>query len=262
MTMPEDSGYILSEDPIYEDGQIRRHATDDSEIFVEFFSFLPAISGSLPLGLQEYLESYGELRGILLDRGLSSYIPEVVDYDLDDSWIAFGIPEGLYSLPEVAKSFPDGLDGRDWAWMFRRALMVLDAGTRRPRISEQNFLVHPEGHGIVLLGWQPVEDPDSYPLDELHRLMESYLADTVDAAQQIDLVSKMEIAYRKNRDGHKDARIDPEGMLFGYETALNEYEMKLRTLYGPPKFRALTVGPSSEPFLQQESKNVAASLGQ
>lgn len=261
MATPEDAGYSIGESPFYEDDQIARYATDDQTVFVEVFTPPPVGPGEPAPDFQRYLDLYDELRTRLLDRGLEAYIPEMIDSDVDEHWVAFGLPEGgLYTLPEVAKSFPLGLDGRDWAWIIRRVLMVLDVGNRRPRFDEQNFLIHPEGHGIVLLGWQPIEDPDLYPLDFLHGLMEKYLVDSVDAGEQTELVRKLADAFKRNRQGQYAVKIDPDGLLLGYREALSEYEMKLERLYGPPRFRELTLDIDSAPYLEDEAGSVRDTL--
>lgn len=256
MATPEDAGYTISAKPIYEDGQITRYATQDPTVFIEFFTPPQQLIGDPPPDFQKYLDLYDGMRTELLEQGLEAYVPEVLDSDIEDLWIAFGVSEGLYSIDEVAKNFPDGLNGRDWAWMLRRVFIVLDVAGRRPNLDRRNFLVHPENHDIVLLGWDPIEDPDVYPLAQLAELMEDLLMDSVDSASQIELIRKMEQAYRRNRRGQHQIKLDPEQNLFGYEDALSEYELKLQHLYGPPKFRPLILDEGSKPFLSEESELV------
>jgi len=261
MATAEAAGYMIGQDPVYTDDQITRYATEDPTIFVEFFAPPQVNPGDPDPDFQRYLDLYDELRGRLLEQGLQGYIPEVVDSDADDNWVAFGVPEGLYTLTEVAKSFPAGFDGRDWAWMLSRVLMVLDVGNRRPKLDERNFLVHPKGHGVVLLGWQPIEDPTVYPLEELRILMEKYLATGKDADQQIKLIGGLDKAFRKNRQGQYAVKIDPDGDLLGYAEAFAEYKAKLVQLYGPPQFRGLEIDPNSVGYLEVESQKVRELFG-
>lgn len=257
MAQPEELGYILSEAPVYKDGQLERYATDDPTIFVERFEAPIVEPGEPEPDFSRYLDIYEGMRSRLLEQSLEAYIPEVVDSDIEDHWVAFGIPSGLYSLREVRNSFPDGLDGRDWAWILRRILMVLETANRRPDLTEENILVHPDGHGIVLLGWHPIEDPDVYPLDQLKELMDRMLLKSVDSKQQISFVTKAAKSYRSNRKGQYQIKLDSGGTLFGYDAALREYELKLRNLYGPPKFRAMELDENfSIPYLSEESERL------
>lgn len=255
MAKPEAADYILSVDPIYRDGQIARYATQDPTVYIEVFTPPTAKPGDPDPDFNNYLEIYDNLRSKLLERDFEAYTPEIIDSDTEDYWVAFGIPEGLYSLEDVAASFPDGIDGRDWAWMIRRILMVLQIGGTRANLVAKNILVHPEEHGVVILGWPPIEDHSVYPLDQLKELMERFLAKSVDAKSQIDLVAKMADAYRANRTGQYQLKIDPTKPLFSYADALREYDLKLRHLYGAPKYRHLVLDDDfSMPFLEDESR--------
>ena len=195
-----------------------------------------------------------------MDRGLQAYIPEVIDSDEEDLWVAFGLEEGAYSLVEVANRRSGGLDGRDWAWMLRRVLMVLEAGGRQPNLDERNFLVYPSAHGIVILGWQPQPDPSLYPLDQLTELMVNYLVEAKDADELIHLVRGFSKAFRSNRDGQSQLKIDPDGSLFSYQNALDELTFKLSRLYGPPSFHELELDSEAAVYLAAESRTVRAAL--
>lgn len=258
MALPFDD-YSILPDPIYEDSQIKRYATDDPTVYIESFE-PPAVGPGDPApDFSRYIEIYGSMREKLFKEKLHNFIPEIVDYDVDEHWVAFAIPEGGYKLSEVLKSFPNGIDGRDWAWMFRRALMVLQVSKRRPSLREENFLVYPEGHGIVLLGWHPIEE-DRFPLDELKELMDNYLSGSIDCSQQKTLVENLAFAYRKNRVGQlplKENEKESED-LFSYDDALREYTMKLERLYGLPKFHPMAVDSDlSKGFLEDESQAAA-----
>lgn len=64
---------------------------------------------------------------------------------------------GLHSLDEVRRAYPDGLDGRDAAWMWRRLLVALGlahrAGVVHGAVLPRHVLIEPDGHGLVLVGW-------------------------------------------------------------------------------------------------------------
>lgn len=106
---------------------------------------------------------------------------KVIRDDVDDKWAAF-FPylvesfrhqdkatnqrrrvnaiaplDGFYTLAEVLKAYPDGIDSRDVAWMWRRLLTALgvahDAGLVHGAPTLDNILIHPEKHGLVLADW-------------------------------------------------------------------------------------------------------------
>ncbi len=65
--------------------------------------------------------------------------------------------EGFHSLAEVRDAFPDGLDPRDVAWMWRRLLVALGFAHRamvvHGAVLPEHVLIHPEQHGLVLVDW-------------------------------------------------------------------------------------------------------------
>ncbi|MER5700659.1 serine/threonine protein kinase [Micromonospora sp. NPDC002296] len=64
---------------------------------------------------------------------------------------------GLRSLDEVRRAYPDGLDARDAAWMWRRLLVALGlahrAGVVHGAVLPRHVLIEPAGHGVVLVDW-------------------------------------------------------------------------------------------------------------
>lgn len=248
MANPEARGYELSASPIFENADVTRYATQDPSIFIEFFDGLESDSEFPEAPMERYLEDYDGLRTKLFERSMGDFIPEIVSSDAEDSWVALGVPEGLYTLSQVHRSYPDGLDGRDWAWMMRRALIVFEALGRGPVIDAQSFLIHPEEHGIVLLGWHPGSEDPNQPMSEILSLMESYLALTPDGAKQIEFIGKVAEAMAPD-PGNGSAGSAREPM--GYKSALKEYELKLNQLYGARKFRPFEVDSGlSTAFLQ------------
>jgi len=257
MALPT-ADYTILPDPVYEDSQIKRYATDDPTLYIESFE-PPALAPGDPVpDFSRYIEIYSSMRDKLMEKKLHGFIPEIVDYDVDEHWVAFGIPEGGYRFSEILKSFPYGIDGRDWAWIFKRVLMVLQVSKRRPDLREENFLVYPEQHGVVLLGWHPIEGSD-FPLDQLKALMDEYLSGSVDSFQQKSLVENLSFEYKKNRVGQLPLKESEDAELFSYDDALREHMMKLERLYGPPKFHPMAVDPAlSTPYLLKESESAGS----
>ncbi|WP_030491382.1 serine/threonine protein kinase [Micromonospora chokoriensis] len=64
---------------------------------------------------------------------------------------------GLHDLDEVRRAYPDGLDARDVAWMWRRLLVVLGlahrAGVVHGAVLPRHVLIEPDAHGVVLIDW-------------------------------------------------------------------------------------------------------------
>ncbi|MEV4479934.1 serine/threonine protein kinase [Micromonospora coxensis] len=64
---------------------------------------------------------------------------------------------GLRSLDEVRAAYPDGVDGRDAAWMWRRLLVALGlahrAGVVHGAVLPRHVLIEPDAHGLVLVDW-------------------------------------------------------------------------------------------------------------
>ncbi|MDG4807097.1 serine/threonine protein kinase [Micromonospora sp. WMMD1120] len=63
----------------------------------------------------------------------------------------------LHDLDEVRRAYPDGLDARDVAWMWRRLLVVLGlahrAGIVHGAVLPRHVLIEPDAHGVVLVDW-------------------------------------------------------------------------------------------------------------
>jgi hypothetical protein len=65
--------------------------------------------------------------------------------------------DGLYSLKEVCAAYPQGVDPRDMAWMWRRLLVALGfthaSGVIHGAVLPDHILIQPREHGVVLIGW-------------------------------------------------------------------------------------------------------------
>ncbi|HEX5541535.1 MAG TPA: serine/threonine protein kinase [Micromonospora sp.] len=76
---------------------------------------------------------------------------------------------GLHSLVEVHRAYPDGLDGRDVAWMWRRLLVALGlahrAGVVHGAVLPEHVLIEPADHGVVLIDWcySVIDGTDTVP---------------------------------------------------------------------------------------------------
>ena len=95
----------------------------------------------------------------------SPYLPELVDSfpyrdtatGADRHVNVFTAMPNLYSLTSIRKAFPDGLDGRHVAWIWRRLLVAIGishkAGVVHGAVVPDHVLIEPDQHGLVLSNW-------------------------------------------------------------------------------------------------------------
>ena len=71
--------------------------------------------------------------------------------------VTAGTLAGFHTLAQVRAAYPDGVDPRDAAWMWRRLLVALDyahgARVVHGAVLPENVLIHAELHGLVLVDW-------------------------------------------------------------------------------------------------------------
>lgn len=157
--------------------------------------------------------------------GLAAFAPDLVDSGCVDghAWAAIRTAPGLLSVRALRAALPDGLDGRDWAWIARRVAMVLEAvGTPHGALTPDTVLVHPEEHGVVVTGWG--EDTDRRDRA------------TTDGAA---LAALTRFATRDGETAQRDFT-DAAGALAPGQW-LREYDLLLTRLYGPRRYRTLSV---------------------
>lgn len=95
-----------------------------------------------------------------------AYVPQLVDsFDYRDSTASqarrvnvLALAEGpYYSLKEVRAAYPQGIDARDMAWIWRRLLIVLGfahmSNVFHGAVLPTHILIQPENHGLVLIDW-------------------------------------------------------------------------------------------------------------
>jgi hypothetical protein len=65
--------------------------------------------------------------------------------------------DGFCTLAQVRAAFPDGVDPRDAAWMWRRLLAAIGAAHRagviHGAVLPEHVMIHPAEHGLVLVDW-------------------------------------------------------------------------------------------------------------
>lgn len=98
-----------------------------------------------------------------VDRRWAPYFPTLIetvrhrDSSGERRINVVGQLDGFHTLTEVADAYPGGLDPLDAAWMWRRLLVALGAAHRagvvHAAVVPDHVLIHPEEHGLVLVGW-------------------------------------------------------------------------------------------------------------
>ncbi len=201
-------------------------------------------------------------RSALTDISGAPYIPTLVDsISADDQAgevrrinVLDDLSTGFVTLADVRRAYPNGLDPRDWAWMHRRLLRALAAAHQadwvHTAIVEENVLIQPELHGVVLVGWsfatrsgmRPAAKisscRDAYPSElgeaaspgwdvyMAHRLMTTMLGDRIPSRMKTFALGCMQ----------DNPRLRPDAV-----DLLGEFDELLELLYGERTFRAFTV---------------------
>ncbi|MEO3747110.1 molecular chaperone DnaJ [Plantactinospora sp. B5E13] len=164
---------------------------------------------------------------------------------------------GFVSLAEVARHFPDGLDPRDAAWMWRRLLVGLGwahrAGLVHGAVLPEHVLVHPAAHGLALVDWcysvRPGEripaivarHRDHYPPEVSGRRPATPATDLYAAADLMTRLigPRLPAPLRRFADG---CRLDRPAMRPDDAwRLLAELDDLLHQLYGPRRFRPFTL---------------------
>jgi hypothetical protein len=165
--------------------------------------------------------------------------------------LAQGPEEGFYSLSEVRRRFPDGLDGRDYAWMHRRLLRALAgthlAGWAHGAVLPENVLIHPEGHGVVLAGYSFAVPPGETKVEAIVGSQKYLYAPETRGKKEYYNESDVYMAhslmqYMLNPKEVKQLRFARGAMLTAPSmrpdvvTLMAEYDELLFDLYGKRKF--------------------------
>lgn len=164
-----------------------------------------------------------DVAGRLAGAGLGAFVPTVVDRGITQNcaWTAWQIPSSMVTLRQICDEYAEGLDGRDWAWMARRVLMVLaQSPLSLLRIGLDSIWIQPEEHGVVVTGWAQWGRPlgcGPCPAAPLAALFPLVLAPD----------ERRQLRFAAGAD-----RLDA----FSF---LREYDTLLAVLYGPRRFRPL-----------------------
>lgn len=188
------------------------------------------------------------------EEGFKPYFSEIIDtFSFQNgterlSGAAFNSLRGLYSLHEILNDYPEGIDGRDVAWMYRRMLIAVgnthDAGFIHGGAHLDSFLIHPKFHGLVLINWQySVEKgaPAHALAKSAQKIYPKYVLDKEPLKTDLD-ISLASNAALQLLDGKAPKRLRTfiKNMALYPEkdaaNALYETDEMLKEVYGPKTF--------------------------
>lgn len=172
--------------------------------------------------------------------------------------------EGFFSLAEVRAAYPDGVDPRDAAWMWRRLLVALGfahrAGVLHGAVLPEHLLIHPVEHGLVLVDWcysvpgcYAGTDPSGRVPAMVTRYADWYPAEVpgrMTASPATDLAMAARCLLHLMGDQAPQAlRRFAKGCLLPAQNRrpsdawrlLQEFDEVLERLYGPRRFRPFTM---------------------
>ncbi|HTL30463.1 MAG TPA: inactive serine/threonine-protein kinase VRK3 [Tepidisphaeraceae bacterium] len=178
-------------------------------------------------------------------------------------------PDELYSLLDVKAQFPSGLDQRDAAWIWRRLLSILGFIHERQivhtMVLPMHVMIEPRGHKLVLIDWCCAQTQLNHQSQVIitggYRAWYNRFASgaplMVTRALDIDLAARTMIDLMGG-DATSDtlpATVDPALQRY-FQRCLNmkataadafrlldDFDRLIETLWGPRKFRVLTLAP-------------------
>ena len=166
---------------------------------------------------------------------------------------------GFYSLEEVKKRYPDGIDPKDMAWMWRRTLIALgyshDCGIVHGAVLPSHILIHPELHGYTLIDWCysvksgksltaiPSEYKDWYPGEVLEKKSVSPATDIYTAARSmVYLMGKEESIPKRLRAFFNGCMLSSQRQRPENAWALLlEFDELIEKMWGPRKYRPFSM---------------------
>lgn len=159
--------------------------------------------------------------------------------------------EGFYTLAQVIAAYPQGIEGRDLAWIARRLFVALaaahDVDIAHGAVTPENVMIHPTMHGVVLIDWvhakpfgetlTSISSPYrldygtkiAKPLD--HRLDVQMSSHTLESL----LGRRPAKPFRAFFKGCRVSSAPPAGQLF------QEFDELLTRLYGKRKYHPFTM---------------------
>lgn len=190
------------------------------------------------------------------------FYPELVESfryrtpdNVDHATIVQRLPEGFVPLSKVVEVYPQGIHGRDVAWIFKRILTALgnahDLGLVHGAPTLDSFLILPEQHGIILSEWQYSVETGN-PLKALQGEYKSDYPEKVFNKEAVDYHLDLQIAAKAaqrllRKDAPRQFNIFFKACMTTKHLTcaqlLREFDLLLERLYGKPTFHPFTLNP-------------------
>ena len=156
-------------------------------------------------------------------------------------------PDELYSLQEVRAAYPDGIEPRDMAWMWRRILTILgfvhQRGYAHALVTPDHILIEPRTHKLVLISWCGAVALGCPPL-----LVPARWRDWVDPLKRVsqgtDLAAAgRSMAYLLNStaDASISRHLQRAGIVSDAWKLLEDFDRLIEVLWGPRQFRTFAM---------------------
>jgi hypothetical protein len=158
--------------------------------------------------------------------------------------VAQTLPETNYSLREVLEDYPEGIDGRDVSWMYRRMLVAVgnmhdyNIGHGAPTLDA--FLITPATHELQLTNWQFSKELGAEISMVTDEIRHHYQKDTrITRQKDLQILSEAALSLADKKTP-RQIQAFLRGMT-KYPTAyaqeaLHEFDEILREVYGPRTF--------------------------
>lgn len=192
-------------------------------------------------------------------RGFYPELIEAFKYRTPDNTdhpaIVQSIPGGFVPFSEILRVYPQGIGGRDIAWIFKRVLTALgnahDVGLVHGAATLNSFWIDAEKHGVILSEWQ-----HSVTLNEPLKIIDTHykedypqsVFDKEPANHHADIYVAAKMMNRLLRDDTpKPLRIFFKSCLtvknLDAKHLLREFDYLLERMYGKPKYNPFTLNP-------------------
>lgn len=222
---PQASAHLVGEHATYVLGArlsqttlISTYATDQPGVFVDISRHERAYTDALLLAAEK-----------MSAAGMSAFVPEILDNGVtqDRPWVAFWILDGAVTLRQVLTAYPGGLDGRDWAWMFRRILMTLDIAGTHGGLDLDSILIHPEQHGVIITGWGRA-NYDRKLADEVPHVLDNTALASI-CERMLAATERRQVQFAAKAEGVAPGEL------------LRQYDLLLHHLYGERRYRPFSM---------------------
>jgi hypothetical protein len=159
-------------------------------------------------------------------------------------------PDELYSLDEVRAAYPDGIDARDMAWMWRRLLSVLTfvhwQKIVHGAVTPEHVLIEPREHKLVLIGWCGAVPFGKGPklISQRWRNWSNWENRACPATDLAAAAKSMAYLLRTGEDPSIVRHLElAQESASDASRLLAELDKTFRGIWGPPEFREFSMPP-------------------